>query len=97
MRLWDTVPCWVTEGGAPFTSRLFTNTRGLEYPSHLTSFTFICEGCTVRVFLKRELFDRLTDIHLLKLERMRMIDMSRLEPWHTQWYNVIYAAPYYLQ
>jgi hypothetical protein len=63
-------------GGTPFTSHLFTNTRGLEYPSQLTSFPFSCEGCTVRVFLKRELFACLTDIHLLKLKRMGMIDMA---------------------
>jgi hypothetical protein len=37
----------------------------------------MCEGCRVGVFLKRELFIYPTDIHLLKLERMRMIDMAR--------------------
>jgi hypothetical protein len=66
----------VSEGGGPFTSSLFTNIRGLDYPSQLTSFPFICEGCTVRVFLKRELFTCLKDIHLLKLECTRMIDMA---------------------
>jgi hypothetical protein len=66
----------VTEGGAPFTTRLFYHTKGLGYPPQLTSFPFICEGCTVRVLLRRELIICPTDIYLLKLERVRMFDMA---------------------
>jgi hypothetical protein len=55
---------------------LFANTNGLKYPSQHTSFPFIYDGCTVRVFLKRELFVCPKYLHLLKLERMRMIDMA---------------------
>lgn len=36
---------------------------------------FICESCTVRCVLQRELYD-LGDLHLLGLERMRILDVA---------------------
>ena len=40
---------------------------------------FVCEACQVRAILQRELRSTATDIHLLRLERMRVLDtMNRL-------------------
>jgi hypothetical protein len=52
--------------------------------------TFICEACTVREQLDRELTHLLPDIGLLALERARLIDMSHhwaettLTQYHTK-------------
>jgi len=62
--------------GAPFTSRLVKHTRGMEYPPRMYSFPFICEACTVRAVLGRELHNKSSNIELLALERMRSIDMA---------------------
>lgn len=63
----------------PFTSRLYNQktTMGLQYPPKLVGFPFICELCTVRAHLNREL-DSLdpNDIRLLALERARIIDLA---------------------
>lgn len=60
--------------GDPFTSRLAKG-AGLSFPRVKHWGTFICELCTVRSVLGREL--RLpTDVDLLMLERMRLIDMA---------------------
>ena len=64
--------------GHPFATRHFgKGTKGLQYPPCATSLPFICELCTTRTQLGREL-DALSpeDILLLKLERMRMIDVA---------------------
>ena len=64
--------------GAPFTTRLLRgNEGGLQYPTDLTgAYTFICELCTVRSVLGRELRGCTADRVLLILERMRMIDTA---------------------
>jgi hypothetical protein len=74
--------------GAPFTTRL---TRGGKRwstaPSDLTgAYTFVCELCSVRSVVGRELRGATSDRVLLILERMRMIDTaSSLAP--TSRYN----------
>lgn len=65
--------------GPPFKSRLYkqNTTRGLQFPPSLRGFPFICELCTVRAHLHRELDSmRVSDIQLLALERARLIDMA---------------------
>ena len=46
-----------------------------------TNLPFICELCTTRVYLQREIdpFDS-SDMQLLMLERIRMIDMAHAWP-----------------
>ena len=64
--------------GTPFHSRHFgSGTNGLQYPPCATALPFICELCTTRAHLKREV-DALipSDLTLLMLERMRMIDAA---------------------
>jgi hypothetical protein len=60
--------------GAPFTSRL-ANSEGLFLPPMVEFPNFICEACTVRTALARELLCIPTDVALLMLERMRLIDV----------------------
>lgn len=71
--------------GRPFTSRLRRG-EGLTFPKVKHWGTFICELCTVRAVLGREV-SRQSDIELLRLERMRVIDMANA--WasgtHTQY------------
>ena len=64
--------------GTPFHSRHFGNgTNGLQYPPCATALSFICELCTTRTHLKRELDPLIpSDLTLLMLERMRMIDAA---------------------
>jgi hypothetical protein len=62
--------------GAPFRSRLSKHGGGLLYPPTMATFPFICELCTVRSVLRRELSATVTDHHLLCYERMRMIDAA---------------------
>ena len=64
--------------GAPFTTRLVRgNLGGLQYPKDLTeSYTFVCELCSVRSVVGRELHGSAPDRVLLVLERMRMIDTA---------------------
>jgi hypothetical protein len=65
--------------GAPFSSRL-KNRRGLQFPSNIQCLgNFICEACTVRAVLQRELLYASHDLALLALERARLIDM--LNSW----------------
>lgn len=62
--------------GQPFTTRL-RNDAGLHLPAALLDVpTFICEACTVRGILQRELTDTSRDRALLCLERARLIDMA---------------------
>jgi hypothetical protein len=58
----------------PFTSRL-TGNKGLVFPKVSHWGTFICELCTVRSVLGRELHQP-TDTELLMLERMQLIVMA---------------------
>lgn len=60
--------------GPPFTSRL-PGTKGLVFPKVSHWGTFICELCTVRSVLGRDLHQT-TDRELVMLERMRLIDMA---------------------
>ena len=60
--------------GPPFATRL-RNEEGLSFPNVRYWGTFICEYCTVRSVLERELHGR-NDWQLLGLERMRLIDMA---------------------
>ena len=64
--------------GSPFTSRHFgRGTNGLQYPPCATNLPFICELCTTRTQIGRELDPLLpSDLQLLQLERMRMIDAA---------------------
>jgi hypothetical protein len=65
--------------GAPFSTRL-KNRQGLQFPSHIQCLgNFICEACTVRAVLQRELRHASHDLALLALERARLIDM--LNSW----------------
>ena len=64
--------------GAPFRTRQFgKGTNGMQYPPCATNLPFICELCTVRTHLGREPDAHCsTDMTLLMLERMRMIDAA---------------------
>ena len=64
--------------GPPFKSRHFgKGTNGLQYPPCATTLPFICELCTTRTQIGRELDPHLpSDWQLLRLERMRMIDAA---------------------
>jgi hypothetical protein len=67
--------------GDPFLTRLKDN-KGLCYPRRADPSmfpNFICEACQVRAILQRELRFTAPDVHLLRLERMRILDtMNRL-------------------
>jgi hypothetical protein len=60
--------------GSPFTSRRRYQ-AGLAFPAIHDWANFICEACTVRGILQRELTGR-DDWQLMALERMRLIDMA---------------------
>lgn len=60
--------------GSPFQSRR-DDDRGLQLPQHFNPGIFICEACTVRSVLNRELSAR-SDAYLLSLERMRILDVA---------------------
>jgi hypothetical protein len=62
--------------GKPFKTKLVRATSGLQYPPAMTRFPYICEACTVRAVLVRELTWTSGDMQLLMLERMRLIDMA---------------------
>ena len=59
--------------GQPFTTRRLRN-EGLIFPKQATWPNFVCEACTVRQYLGREL-TKLDDILLLMLERVRLLDI----------------------
>jgi hypothetical protein len=61
--------------GKTFKTRLARATLGLQYPPAITRFPFICEACTVRAVLRRELTWTSGSMQLLMLEQMRLIDM----------------------
>jgi hypothetical protein len=62
--------------GAPFTTRLKKD-EGLILPAGVAEMkNFICEACTVRSVCHRELEDTKEDETLLRLERMRIIDLA---------------------
>jgi hypothetical protein len=65
--------------GAPFTSRR-NNSAGLTFPNVKYWGSFICEACTVRAVVDRELHDE-SDWKLLCYERMRVLDM--VHHWST--------------
>lgn len=60
--------------GLPFTSRR-RGGEGLQFPKVMHWPAFICECCTVRQVLSREL-GAPGDLWLLKLERMRILDVA---------------------
>ena len=64
--------------GSPFRTRHYgKGTRGTQYPPSATILPFICELCTTRTHLQRELDPNCQqDALLLMLERMRMIDTA---------------------
>ena len=64
--------------GPPFRTRHYgKGTNGLQYPPCATNLPFICELCTTRTHLGRELDPHMvSDTTLLCLERMRMIDAA---------------------
>ncbi len=72
-------PCGVAyhggcfKAGFPFTTRL-ENNKGLSMPHSVHRPHFVCELCTVRMEIQREIQRTDRDIHLLMFERMRMID-----------------------
>jgi len=61
--------------GEPFRSRL-PNGKGLSFPKVAICPNFVCELCTVRAVVGRELTASPKDTSLLMLERMRMIDQA---------------------
>ena len=64
------------KAGVPFPTRL-KNNEGLRLPSSIKNWAhFICESCTVRAVLGRELHRSPQDTSLLMLERMRIIDLA---------------------
>ena len=73
-------PCGVAyhpqciRAGEPFSTRRERG-QGLTFPDVSTWSHFVCELCTVRAVLKRELGHK-RDLWLLQLERMRMIDTA---------------------
>ena len=71
--------------GDPFDTRHYgKGTRGVQYPPCVTILPFICELCTVRTHLQRELDPLNTkDTLLLMLERMRMIDSAHAWDYKT--------------
>jgi hypothetical protein len=60
--------------GAPFVSRR-KGGAGLAFPKVVDWPNFVCEACTVREVLGRELTGP-TDVQLLCLERMRLLDIA---------------------
>jgi len=60
--------------GPPFRTRQLKN-RGLYFPNISEWPNFICEGCTVRAMVDRELHSR-EDYYLMVLERMRILDIA---------------------
>lgn len=64
--------------GLPFRTRHFGRcTKGIQFPPCATNLPFICELCTVRTHLGREVDPYISsDTLLLSLERMRMIDAA---------------------
>jgi hypothetical protein len=62
--------------GAPFTTRLKKD-EGMILPASVAEMkNSICEACTVRSVCHRELEDTKEDETLLRLERMRIIDLA---------------------
>ena len=61
--------------GSPFRTRK-RNGRGASYPDGLRDYPFVCELCTTRANLGRELQLDHSDMALVGLERMRMIDAA---------------------
>ena len=62
--------------GPPFRSRHRDPSQGLSFNQEFADFPFVCEYCTVRANLGRDLNATHLDMQLLMLERMRMIDCS---------------------
>lgn len=97
--------------GEPFRTRL-RKEKGLSFPKIGITPHFICEACTVRAMLGRELVKTPEDQSLLMLERMRMIDQAcswdpstlkgyqshlrRIRRFETQ-YGVTGLVPTYIQ
>jgi hypothetical protein len=69
--------------GKTFKTILVRATLGVQYLPAMTCFPFICESCTVRTVLRRELTWMAGDIQLLMLERMRLVDMAQASDWLT--------------
>ena len=61
--------------GAPFHTRL-REQAGQAYPSMEYVPNYICEACSGRAVLGRELGENEEDVSILLLERMRMIDIE---------------------
>lgn len=59
--------------GVPFTTRLDKG-EGLYYPWHAPTPHFVCELCSVRAHVNRELFRRGIDLALMMVERVRQVD-----------------------
>eukprot|EP00957_Ditylum_brightwellii_P176258 13420742-Ditylum_brightwellii.AAC.1 len=56
----------------------FSNGQGLAYPSLASLAGFICEACTVKSALGRELHRSAKDAYLQRLEQMQMIDNTHV-------------------
>jgi len=63
------------QAGAPFQTHLKAG-KGLSFPCLEITPPFICECCTVQAQLNQELTREWSDIGLLMLERMRLIDQA---------------------
>jgi hypothetical protein len=59
--------------GVPFTSRL-DKREGLFYPWHAPMPHYVCEVCSVRAHLEREISRHRSDLVLMMVERVRQVD-----------------------
>jgi hypothetical protein len=59
--------------GVPFTSRLDKG-EGLFYPWHAPMPHYVCEVCSVRSHLDREISRHRSDLALMMVERVRQVD-----------------------
>jgi hypothetical protein len=74
--MWRAVPPIVHTGGKTLQDKTGESYIGYPIPPAMTRFPLICESCTVRAILGRELTLMSGDIQLLILDRMRLIDMA---------------------
>jgi hypothetical protein len=73
--MWYSTPPRMYKHWKTFQDQAGASNPGPQYPPAMTLFPFICESCTVRAVLGRDLTWTSGDVQLLMLERVRLIDM----------------------